>query len=56
MDKSSGVWVYLTFNNDDLSRNSLEVISAGKKVADKLNQKLIGIIIGDSLKIKLQFL
>jgi len=52
MDKSSGVWVYLTFNNGNLSKNSLEVISAGKKVADKLNQKLIGILIGDSLKNK----
>ena len=52
MIKYSGVWVYLTFSNNDLSKNSLEAIAAGRKVADKLSEKLIGILIGSEIKDK----
>jgi electron transfer flavoprotein alpha subunit len=43
------VWVYLQHGKDGLTRDSLEVIAAGRKVADKLGQKVVGILLGDGV-------
>jgi electron transfer flavoprotein alpha subunit len=40
------VWVYLQHEDAKLTRESLELLAAGRKVADKLGQRLVGIIVG----------
>jgi electron transfer flavoprotein alpha subunit len=42
----SDVWVYLQHNKEGLTADSLELIAAARKVADKINQRVIGIILG----------
>jgi electron transfer flavoprotein alpha subunit len=49
-DDSKNVWVYLQMEGDDLSKESLELLAAGKKVAGKLKQDLVGILLGNDLK------
>jgi electron transfer flavoprotein alpha subunit len=44
------VWVYLQREGDQLSKESLELLAAGRKVADKLGQQLVGVLIGHDLK------
>jgi electron transfer flavoprotein alpha subunit len=48
-DDSKDVWVYLQREGDSLSKESLELLAAGKKVADKLKQNLVGILLGHNL-------
>ncbi|MEM3685306.1 MAG: electron transfer flavoprotein subunit alpha/FixB family protein [Conexivisphaerales archaeon] len=48
------IWVYLESEDSSLSKDSLEVLSAGRKVADKLGQKLVGILLGSGNKELLQ--
>lgn len=43
------VWVYVERDGDRLSRESLEILAAGKKVAVKLGQRLVAILIGHEL-------
>lgn len=43
------VWVYLQREGEGLTRDSLELIGAGRKVADKLKQDLVGVIIGHNV-------
>lgn len=43
------VWVYLQREGDQLSKESLELLAAGRKVADKLGQRLVGLIMGHDL-------
>ena len=45
-DEARDVWVYLQHNGKGLTRDSLEVLAAGRKVADKLGQKVVGVILG----------
>ena len=45
-DDSKDVWVYLQREGDSLSKESLELLAAGKKVAGKLKQLLVGILLG----------
>ena len=49
-DEPKDVWVYLQHSKDGLTRDSLEVIAAGRKVADKLGQKVVGILLGDGVE------
>ncbi len=44
-----GVWVYLQHEEGGLSRDSLELLAAGRKIADKLSQKLVGVLLGYKL-------
>jgi len=44
------VWVYLQMEGGSLSKESLEALAAGRKVADKLGQKLIGVLLGPATK------
>lgn len=48
-EESRNVWAYLQREDNDLSKDSLELLAAGRKVADKLNQELIGVILGHGL-------
>lgn len=43
------VWVYLQREGDELSRESLELLAAGRKVADRLGQKVVAVMLGHSL-------
>jgi electron transfer flavoprotein alpha subunit len=40
------VWVYLQHENQHLTQESLELLAAGKKVSEKLGQRLVGIVLG----------
>ncbi|MDG6902538.1 MAG: electron transfer flavoprotein subunit alpha/FixB family protein [Nitrososphaerota archaeon] len=48
-EQPTGVWVYLQHTKGDLTRDSLELIAAGRSVADKLGQKVVGVIVGSGL-------
>jgi electron transfer flavoprotein alpha subunit len=43
------VWVYLQRDGDALSNDSKELIAAGRRVADKLQQELVGVVLGHGL-------
>src|SRR5690348_8844346 len=43
------VWVYLQREGEHLSKDSTELLAAGRKVADKLGQQLVGILLGSKL-------
>ena len=45
-DEPQGVWAYLQHNKDGLTRDSLEVLAAARKVADKLGHEVVGVVIG----------
>jgi electron transfer flavoprotein alpha subunit len=49
-DDSKGVWVYLQHTRAGLTTPSLELIAAGRSVADKLRQELVGILLGSGLE------
>jgi electron transfer flavoprotein alpha subunit len=49
MGEAKGVWVYLQHDSGGLTRESLEVLAAGRKVGDRLGQKLTGVILGEKL-------
>ncbi|HXW38007.1 MAG TPA: hypothetical protein VEJ36_08950, partial [Nitrososphaerales archaeon] len=49
-EESRDVWVYLQHDEGDLSHDSLELLAAGRKVADKLQQSLVGVVLGSDLK------
>lgn len=48
-DEYRDVWVYVEHQGDKITDESKELLAAGRKVADKLNQKLFGIILGYKL-------
>jgi electron transfer flavoprotein alpha subunit len=43
------VWVYLQHDKAGLTEESKEVISAGRLVADKLGQKVVGVLLGSDI-------
>jgi electron transfer flavoprotein alpha subunit len=49
-DDHRNVWVYLERDADSLSSDSKELIAAGRRVADKLQQELVGVILGYGLE------
>jgi len=44
------IWVYLQRDKENLTKDSLEVLAAGRRVADKLEQRVIGVILGDGVE------
>jgi len=44
-----GVWAYLQHTKDGLTKDSLELIAAGRGVADKLKQEVVGVLIGNGV-------
>jgi electron transfer flavoprotein alpha subunit len=46
----TGVWVYLQHTEGDLTKDSLELIAAARGVADRLNQKVTGVLLGSGLE------
>jgi electron transfer flavoprotein alpha subunit len=45
----TGVWVYLQHTREGLTRDSLELIAAGRSVAEKLRQKVVAVLVGSGL-------
>ena len=45
-DEAADVWVYLQHDKTDLAKDSLELLAAGRKVADRLGQRVVGVILG----------
>lgn len=45
-DEPRNVWVYLQHHRSGLTKDSLEVLAAGRKVADKLDHDVVGILLG----------
>lgn len=50
MAEHKGVWVYVEQNDKEISRVSLELLGKGKELADKLETKLSGILLGKDVK------
>lgn len=50
--ENHGVWVYCELVDGCICKVSLELLCKGRKLADDLNQKLIAIIIGDSVHVQ----
>jgi len=48
-EESNGVWVYLQHTKSGLTADSLELIAAGRQVAEKLNQDVVGVMLGSGL-------
>lgn len=44
-----GVWVYIEKKGEDIHPVSLELLGAGRKLADKLEVELAGVLIGDHI-------
>jgi electron transfer flavoprotein alpha subunit len=49
-EESTGVWVYLQHTKASLTKESLELLAAGRIVADKLRQKVVGVLLGSGLE------
>lgn len=49
-EEYSGVWVYLQQSKGDLLPASLELLAAGRGVADKLGQQNVGVLLGNNLE------
>jgi electron transfer flavoprotein alpha subunit len=45
-DDAVDVWAYLQHSKAGLTKDSLELLAAGRKVADKLGQRVVGVILG----------
>lgn len=45
-EEAKDVWAYLQHNSAGLTRDSLEVLAACRRVADKLGHKVVGVVIG----------
>lgn len=50
MEDYRGVWVFIEVNNGEIEGVSLELLGAGRKLADKLDVKLGGVLLGDGVK------
>jgi electron transfer flavoprotein alpha subunit len=44
------VWVFLQRQNGHLSNDSLELLAAGRKVANQVGQRLVGLVLGSNLR------
>jgi electron transfer flavoprotein alpha subunit len=49
-EESNGVWVYLQHTKSGLTADSLELIAAGRQVAEKLGQEVVGVMLGSGLE------
>ncbi|MDG6919979.1 MAG: electron transfer flavoprotein subunit alpha/FixB family protein [Nitrososphaerota archaeon] len=45
-----GVWVYLQRSRGDLTKDSLELLAAARGVASKLDQQVVGVIVGSGVE------
>ncbi|WML43500.1 electron transfer flavoprotein subunit alpha/FixB family protein [Neobacillus sp. PS3-40] len=50
VEESKGVWVFIEQNDSKIEGVSLELLGAGRQLADKLQVPLAGMLIGDGIK------
>jgi len=50
MEEYRGVWVFIEQNEGEIEGVSLELLGAGRKLADKLEVPLAGVLLGDGVK------
>lgn len=50
MQNHRGVWVFIEQNDGQIEGVSLELLGAGRKLADKLEVPLAGVVLGDGIK------
>lgn len=50
MNEYQGVWVFIEQNSGTIAGVSLELLGAGRKLADKLSVPLSGVLLGDGVK------
>ncbi|MFE8703573.1 electron transfer flavoprotein subunit alpha/FixB family protein [Cytobacillus sp. FJAT-54145] len=50
MEEYRGVWVFMEQNEGEIEGVSLELLGAGRKLADKLDVALAGVLLGDGVK------
>ncbi|MDX8365757.1 electron transfer flavoprotein subunit alpha/FixB family protein [Cytobacillus sp. IB215665] len=50
MEENRGVWVFIEQNDGKIEGVSLELLGAGRKLADKLDVALAGVLLGDGVK------
>lgn len=50
LDDYRGVWIFIEQNEGKVEGVSLELLGAGRKLADKLNVPLAGLLLGDDIK------
>ncbi|WLR52010.1 electron transfer flavoprotein subunit alpha/FixB family protein [Bacillus tianshenii] len=50
MSESTGVWVFIEQDDGVIANVSLELLGAGRALADKLNAPLAGVLLGDGVK------
>ncbi|WP_053361986.1 electron transfer flavoprotein subunit alpha/FixB family protein [Bacillus sp. FJAT-27251] len=50
MGENLGVWVFIEVNDQKIEGVSLELLGAGRQLADKLNVPLAGVLLGDGVK------
>lgn len=50
MNEYRGVWVFIEQNSGNIAGVSLELLGAGRKLADKLEVPLSGVLLGDGVK------
>ena len=46
MEENRGVWVFIEQNDGSIEGVSLELLGAGRKLADKLEVPLSGVLLG----------
>jgi electron transfer flavoprotein alpha subunit len=49
-DEPKDVWVYLQRDKGGLTKDSLEVLAAGRRVANKMEQKVVGVLLGEGVE------
>ncbi|KOP81872.1 electron transfer flavoprotein subunit alpha/FixB family protein [Cytobacillus solani] len=50
IEEYRGVWVFIEQNDGEIEGVSLELLGAGRKLADKLEVALAGVLLGDNVK------
>ncbi|MBP2239918.1 electron transfer flavoprotein alpha subunit [Cytobacillus eiseniae] len=50
MEEYRGVWVFIEQNDGDIEGVSLELLGAGRKLADKLEVPLAGVLLGNAIQ------
>lgn len=51
IEEYRGVWVFIEQNEGEIEGVSLELLGAGRKLADKLEVALAGVLLGDNVKV-----
>lgn len=54
LEEYRGIWVFIEINEGEIAPVSLELLGAGRKLADKRGVELAGLLIGDNIELHAQ--